>query len=103
MAKSNENNVLQAVGDYLTRRKHFFFRCNNLPVWQKDHFRAMPKYSKKGVPDLIVIKDGFFIGIEVKDKSPQSKDQKIFEKECKEAGAEYYVIRNIDQLKEVGL
>lgn len=103
MAKSNENNVLQAVGEYLTRKKHYFFRVNNIPVWQKDHFRAMPKYSKKGVPDFILIKDGWFIGLEVKDKAYQSKDQKEFEKWCKEAGAEYHVIRKLEDLKEVGL
>lgn len=103
MAKSNENKVLQSVGQYLTLKKHFFFRVNNIPIKQGDHFRAMPKFSMKGVPDLILIWNGQFIGLEVKDKAPQSKDQKIFEGKCKEAGAEYYLIRNIEQLKEIGL
>ena len=102
MAK--ENDVLQAVGQYLTLKKYFFWRTNNMPVWQKDHFRAMPKYSMKGVPDFILIKDGFFVGLECKQKGTyQSKDQKEFEQLCKKEGAEYYVIRSIDDLKEVGL
>lgn len=105
MAKSNENQVLQAIGDYLTRKKYFFFRVNQIPVYEPTRkvFRAMPKYSKKGVPDLILIKDGWFIGLEVKDKGKQSKDQKEFETGCKKAGAEYYLVRSIDDLKEIGL
>ena len=102
---SNENQVLQSIGDYLTRKKHFFFRLNTTPVFDatKKLFRKMPKYSMKGVPDLIVIKDGFFIGLEVKDKGAQSVDQKAFQALCKENGAEYYVVRSIDDVREVGL
>ncbi len=64
----------------------------------------MPKYALKGVPDIIVIKDGWFVGLEIKNKGKyQSKEQKEFEKNCKGAGGEYYVIRSVDQLKEIGL
>lgn len=64
----------------------------------------MPKYSKKGTPDIIVVKDGFIICLEIKKpKNYQSKDQKQFEKEVKEAGAEYYVIRSITDVQNIGL
>jgi hypothetical protein len=104
MAK--ENDVLQLVGDYLTIKRHFFFRANNIPVFdsKRNIYRAMPKYSKHGVPDFILIWNGQFVGLECKQKGKyQSKEQKEFEKECKEVGAEYYVIRSLEDLKEIGL
>jgi len=101
---ATENHVLQMVGDYLTAKRYFFFRVNNTPVWQKDHYRAMPKYSIKGVPDFILIKDGFFVGLECKQKGKyQSSEQKEFQKKCKAEGAEYYVVRTLEDLTEIGL
>ncbi|MFA6972882.1 MAG: VRR-NUC domain-containing protein [Gallionella sp.] len=64
----------------------------------------MPKYSKNGIPDIIVIKDGFFVGLEVKaPKGKQSESQKEFEKGSKAAGAEYYLVKSIDDVIEIGL
>lgn len=104
MAKILEKDIQMAVCDYLSLKKHFFWRQNTGAVWDKDHFRAMPKYSMNGVPDIIVIKDGFFIGLEIKQpKGKQSDNQKIFEKGCKDAGAEYYLIHSIDDVIEIGL
>lgn len=92
--------------DYLALRKHFFWRSNSIGVYdpRTKSFRSMPKYSMKGTPDIILIKDGFFVGLEVKKKGTyQSKEQKEFEKKCKENGAEYYVVREIKDLQEIGL
>lgn len=103
-----ETELLGTICEYLAYRKHFFWRSNNIPApFSKDgemHFRAMPKYSRKGVPDICLIKDGFFIGLELKPKGKyQSQDQKDFEHDLKDAGAEYYVIHSIEELKEIGL
>lgn len=91
---------------YLELRKHFFWRNNNTPVYDPTRkvFRAMPKYALNGVPDIIVIKDGWFVGLEIKTKSGrQSEHQKEFERNCKQAGGEYHLITSVDQLKEIGL
>lgn len=102
-----ESNILNSIGDYLSLRKHFFFRCNNIPVYNvaAQAWRSMPKHSMKGVPDLIVVTDGgYVVFLEVKKKGgSQSKDQKIFQERCKEKGAEYYLVKSIDDVKEVGL
>jgi hypothetical protein len=106
MQSIKETDIQKGVCDYLALRKHFFWRSNNMPVYDsvRKSYRALPKYAKHGIPDIIVIKDGFFIGLEIKKKGGyQSKEQKLFEKELKEAGGEYWVIRDIDQLKEIGL
>lgn len=99
-----ESDIVRAICDYLALKKHFFWRQNTIPVFSEGKYRAMPKYSMKGVPDIIVIHEGYFIGLEVKRaKTKQSPDQKEFERGCKEAGGEYWIVRSIDDCKELGL
>lgn len=104
---SNESAIQSAIIDYLYLKKHFFVRLNNIPPVQtvngKMQFRRMPKGSVKGLPDLMVIKNGGTIFLEVKDKSKQSPDQILFEKNCKEKGACYFIVRSIDDVKVLGL
>lgn len=101
-----ETDIQKAICDYLAYRKHLFWRNNNTPVYDaaRQRFRAMPKYTMKGLPDIIVIKDGFFIGLEVKQpKGRQSPDQKEFQRLCKEAGGEYHLVKSIDDVRVLGL
>jgi hypothetical protein len=104
-----ETDIQNSICEYLAVKKHFFFRLNNIPAFSKNpdgsiRMRRLPKYTPRGLPDIIVIKDGYFIGLEVKKpKTYQSKEQKEIEKQIKEAGGEYYVVRSIDKLIEIGL
>ena len=47
-----------------------FTRTNNIPVYDKTRgsYRALPKHTLKGFPDIPVGKQGRFIGLEVKTK-----------------------------------
>jgi len=65
----------------------------------------MPKYALKGVPDVIVITDGgFVVFLEIKRPGGKlSPEQVVFRDRCKEIGAEYHIISDLDQLKEIGL
>ena len=104
-----EADIQNAICEYLELKGLFFWRQNNMPVFNSKtmSYRSMPKYSMKGVPDIIVISDGgYMIGIEVKKpktatspKTYLSKEQKEFKRRCEEVGAEYYVIRSVDELK----
>ncbi len=50
-------------------REHCFWRTNNIPAPLRDGgFRKLPKYTPRGLPDIIVIKDGRFVGLGVKKK-----------------------------------
>jgi hypothetical protein len=102
-----ETDAQRAICDYLALKRHFFWRNNNTPIFDagKMVFRAMPKYTMKGIPDIIVIdKTGHFIGLEVKGpKAKLSEDQEAFRERCKANGAEYYLVRSIDDVKEIGL
>jgi len=101
-----ETDIQRVICDYLAAKKHFFWRTNTTPIFDptRQRFRAMPKYALAGVPDIIVIKDGWFIGLEVKTrKGRQSAAQKDFEKRCKEAGGEYWVVRCVEDVQSIGL
>ena len=64
----------------------------------------MPKYTMKGLPDIIVVKDGKFIGLEVKtDTGRLSTDQVEFGRAAKNAGARYEVVRSIEDVQKLGL
>ena len=67
-------------------------------------FRRMPAFSMKGVPDIILIdRTGHFVGLEVKmPKKKLSPDQVEFQKRCKDSGAEYHLVRSIDDVQELG-
>ena len=57
--------------------------------------------QRKGVPDIIGIIDGRFIGIEVKiGADRQSADQKEIEKEIGEAGGVYFIAKSYDDYLE---
>ncbi len=107
--KSNESAVQHSICEYLALKKHWFIRINNTPVFDPTRkiFRAMPKYTPKGVADILVLRktDGLpeVIWLEVKDKGKQSPEQKEFARGVEEVGAEYYVVRSITDVQELGL
>jgi len=103
MAKETESGIQAAICEYLAYRRHFFFRCNNVPVFHEGRFRALPKHTPRGLPDIILIEHGRFVGLEVKTKEGrQSPDQKEFERASKEAGASYYVVHSVDEVHALG-
>ena len=103
-----ESDIQRTVCDYLFNYKRYFgWRNNNVGVYDPTTrgFRRPQKYAPKGLPDIQVITDGgFTIFLEIKRKGgKQSPDQKDFEQKCKDKGAEYYVIKDVGELKEIGL
>jgi hypothetical protein len=58
----------------------------------------------KGLPDICVIHEGRFIGIEAKAGSGRlSKEQAEFGRLCMAAGGEYVIARSLDDLQRAGL
>ena len=105
----SESAILTAICEYLAYRNHFFYRHSQIPVpifheGGQRGFRRFPKYSLKGVPDIVLVKEGKYIGLEVKvPKGKQSPDQKIFESALKEAGGQYAIVHSIDEVQALGL
>lgn len=101
-----ESDIVRTICDYLELKRHFFWRNNNIPVYdtKREAYRAMPKYTPKGLPDIILIKDGRFVGIEVKNaKGKLSPHQEVFSARCKQYGALYHVVRSLDDVIKLGL
>jgi hypothetical protein len=102
----SEIEIQSSVCEYLQRRKHFFSRINNIPVFDQKRkvYRALPKYTRKGFPDIIVLWKGFPVFLEIKaPKGRQSPEQKEFEEDCKKQAIEYHLIKSIDDVINIGL
>jgi hypothetical protein len=58
--KERESDIVSAICDYLAARHHFYWRQNIAPTFDstKGVFRRMPKHALRGVPDIILIKNG---------------------------------------------
>ena len=105
-----EGQVLQAVCEYLEAERYWFFRINNIPVYdpRKKCFHKMPKYSVKGVSDILLLHKGQSIFIEVKvpktattKKTYQSKEQKEFMKNVIKNGCVYLVARSVEDISDI--
>ena len=59
---TKESDILRVCCQYLQDRGYFFWRINNIPV----HGRARSKFQPLGLPDIMMLDDGRFFGIEVK-------------------------------------
>jgi hypothetical protein len=101
-----ENEVLQAICEYLWYNKIFFYRNNNTATYQPDtkRYRRMPKWSMKGVSDIVGIYQNKPLYIEVKRPKPNktypSKEQKEFINRVIEEGGIAFVARSIDDVKK---
>ncbi len=98
--------LVNAVAEYLTygqkMKKYCYWRNNSGAL--KTATGGFVRFGTPGSPDFIVVKDGYFIGLEVKAGSGRlSEAQKAFRDMIKQNGGEYYEIRAVTGLKEIGL
>lgn len=83
-----------------------FWRSNNVPVFAKNNagrmvYRSLPKHTPKGLPDIMLIYKGIFIGVEVKRPGAfLSPDQRAFMVSLKQHGGIYIVAQSVIDLKE---
>jgi len=94
-----EGQVQSASMTWLALNKIFHFRVNNLPVpLPNGGYRPV---HMRGIPDVICIIKGAFIGLEFKsDVGRQSPDQKVFEERCRSSGGHYFLVRSVDDVIE---
>lgn len=101
-----EKEIQLAICDYLAYKRYFFGRMNTQPIFDKDRgsYRAMPKYSVSGFPDIWVLHGGTFIGLEVKRPGTYQSDvQREFERNTINTGCQYWVVRSLDDVIRIGL
>ena len=96
-----EKEIQKAILDYLTLKRYFHWR-NNSGAYKTEH--SYIRYGAPGSPDIILIKNGFVWGIEVKtERGKLSVDQEAFRLALTEAGGTYLVARSLDDLQRAGL
>jgi hypothetical protein len=113
--KNKESDIQNSICEYLEGRDRCFFRLNNIPAFNKGAggkitMRRLPKYTPKGLPDIIVVVGGLFYALEVKKpktetsaKTYQSKDQKVFQARVEAHSGKYFVVRSLEDVKAIGL
>ena len=73
------------------------YRINNGAVYDRKKSVYRKGVQRRGIPDIIGIIGGRFIGIEVKiGKDRQSADQKEIEREIGDAGGVYFIAKSYD-------
>ena len=95
-----QRSILDWLELYSRTENIYYFRAGSgkIRITQNRYFSS----GKPGVPDILVCFGSRFIGMEVKnEKGRQSKIQKVAEKEIKEAGGEYYIVRSISDVKKI--
>lgn len=103
---AKETDVQAAICDYLALKGYLFSRTNNAPIYDKTRgaFRALPKYTRKGWPDICLIRKGKFYGIEVKSEVGRlSPEQEELGRDIILNGGMYVVARSIDDVQRAGL
>jgi len=84
---------------YLQAKKIFCYRQNSGAVKTEKGFYRFT--SINGLPDIIAIINGRFVGFELKLKGKYpSREQKLTHKRIKEAGGRVYIIHDLNELKE---
>ena len=103
MNKRTESDILRSICEYLHLKGYFFWRSNNIPVYdiKRRCMRSMPKFSIKGVSDILLVVRGQLVCIEVKTpKGKQSDFQKEFERKVGENGGKYILATHINDIIE---
>ena len=105
-AKVLEKDIQREICDWLHEQGYFFWRQNTMPIWDKNHFRALPKYTPRGLPDIMLIHEGTFTGIEVKNVRhghPSYTDLSPYQKEMRDKiiknGGAYHVVMSLAEVK----
>lgn len=109
MLKETESQIQTTICDYLSYKNYFFWRQNNIAPVQvmRDGslaMRRMPKYARKGTPDIIVLVPGKVIFLEIKSlQGLLSNEQKELQKKCEEFQIQYCVVRSLEDVQKLGL
>ena len=104
MKKELEKDVQKTIIEYLKLKKHFFMKVNTVGVYKKATGFYIPSQSV-GAPDILVFTDGgYTVCLEIKTKTGKlSEHQELWKKRAEDVGMEYYIIKNLDELQEIGL
>lgn len=99
----SEAQIELAVLDYLVRARRLMAWKNQTSGFfdtKRNRFRKhISPYARNGVPDIICVIYGLFVGFEVKKKgNGQTESQISFESDLRKAGGLYYLVRSVEEV-----
>lgn len=103
---ATESQIQSAICEYLTVQKHAVIRLNNQPIFdpRRNIFRALPKYTPKGMADLLVVVEGKSIFLEVKRPGQKPRPEQLdFGRWIMAHGGDYFTVHSIDEVQALGL
>jgi len=87
--KTPEGKIQEKIIKYLKEKKYFHFRYNAVS-------------SAFGLPDIIVIKDGIFVGLEVKTETGRATElQMRMQEAIRIAGGVYEFVTSVKDVEEI--
>lgn len=93
------NTLTSAVIKYLDIQGHYVSRVQSQGQYSPKRGRWIKSKVKRGIGDIIACINGRMVMIEIKTgKDKQSEWQKETERQVKESGGEYWIIKEISQL-----
>jgi len=114
--KASESQIETAICHYLQVKGYFFYKSPAAGYFKgtfAENYRGqkvmvgsfrkhLNPYVRRGVPDLIIVHHGKFIGLEVKSETGRvSEYQKQFQSEVIKAGGNYFVVRSVSEVQDV--
>jgi hypothetical protein len=108
MAKT-ESDVLRECCEMLAKNGYFFWRLNNIPVYG----RSLPKFTPRGLPDVMIVDDGKFYAVEFKRPASEEREkngrkvrggmlspfQAEWAAKCVLAGGAFLVATSVEELR----
>ena len=99
--KISEKHIQKTILDYLAFKKIFHYRQNS-GAFKTESGGYMRTASVSGLPDIVAIKDGIYIGLEVKTATGrQSEEQREIQNRVTAAGGLYFVVRSLDDVRKI--
>ena len=99
--KISEKHIQKTILDYLAFKKIFHYRQNS-GAFKTESGGYMRTASVSGLPDIVAIKDGIYIGLEVKTATGrQSEEQREIQNRITAAGGLYLVVRSLDDVRKI--
>lgn len=100
--KKLEKDIQREICDWLAISGFFFWRQNTIPVYEKGHFRALPKYTPRGLPDILMLSKGRLLGLEVKvpDYWKFTTDQKLIREKFYINGGYYTIVTSLEEAQK---
>ncbi len=98
--KSEANILTSKIVQFLTDKGHFATRLNSTGIVREGHFTYGTQ--KKGLPDVVSVIHGRFVGFEVKiGNDKPSQDQLKRKDEITKAGGLYHFVSSFDEFKQL--